>query len=55
MKKSQFVNAKIDKNGKAIGEAGISRSTCYGDNKKLCNELKLSKISEKMCKSLGTR
>ena len=52
---NQFLNAKLSKSGKAIGDKGISRSTCYADNKKICAFLRLVPISEKFCKSLGTR
>ena len=55
MKDNQFVNSRLSSRGKAIGEKGISRSYCYSDNNKICAELKLCKISEKVCKSMGTR
>ena len=55
MKEDQMVNSRLSRKGKAIGKVGIARSNCYSDNNKICRELKLSKISEKMCKSLGTR
>ena len=55
MKDYQFLNRRISCRGKAVGKKGISRSYCYQDNNKICTELKLSKISEKLCKSLGTR
>ena len=55
MKDNQFLNSRISSRGKAIGVKGISRSYCYQDNNKICAELKLDKISEKICKSMGTR
>ena len=55
LKDGQCINAKLGRNGAAIGTEGISRSTCYQDNKKICSSLRLSTISEKLCKSLGTR
>lgn len=55
MKDDQFLNSKISSSGKAIGKKGISRSYCYQDNNKICAELRLPKISEKICKSIGTR
>ena len=55
MKDNQFVNSRLSSRGRAIGEKGISRSYCYSDNNKICAELKLCKISEKACKSIGTR
>ena len=55
LKDDQYLNSKLSKKGKAIGLVGISRSTCYQDNLKICSSLKLSPISEKLCKSLGTR
>ena len=55
LKDGQCVNTKLNRSGVAIGIDSISRSTCYQDNKKICSSLKLSAISEKLCKSLGTR
>ena len=55
MKDNQFLNSRISSRGKAVGVKGISRSYCYQDNNKICAELKLDKISEKICKSMGTR
>ena len=55
LKEGQSLNAKLNKSGRALGVESISRSTCYQDNKKICSSLKLSPISEKLCKSLGTR
>ena len=52
LKDGQSLNAKC---GAVNGTNSISRSTCYQDNKKICSFLKLSPISEKLCKSLGTR
>lgn len=51
----QFVNCKLSAGGKAVGVDGISRSTCYKDMRLVCNQLKLPMITEKICKSLGTR
>ena len=51
----QIVNAKLTRSGKVAGSEGISRSSCYQDNKKICSLLRMSPISEKLCKSLGTR
>ena len=55
LKDGQCVNTKLNRSGVAIGIDSISRSTCYQDNKKICSSLKLAAISEKLCKSLGTR
>ena len=55
LKEDQFLNSKLNARGKAIGEKGISRATCYMDISKVCKRLKLPKITEKMCKALGTR
>ena len=55
LKDDQFLNAKLSRTGKAVGDKGISRSTCYADNKKICSFLRLPSILEKFCKSLGTR
>ena len=55
MKSDQFLNCRISSRGKAVGSKGISRSYCYSDNNKICSQLKLPKISEKICKSMGTR
>ena len=55
LKDGQSLNAKLTKSGAVNGTDSISRSTCYQDNKKICSSLKLSPISEKLCKSLGTR
>lgn len=51
----QFVNCKMSRRYKPYGDAGISRRTCYDDINKLCQKLSIDKITEKMCKSLGTR
>ena len=55
LKEDQFLNTQLSRAGKACGSKGISRTTCYNDNKALCGTLNLDAISEKMCKSLGTR
>ena len=55
MKDNQFLNSRISSRGRAVGDKGISRSYCYSDNNKITTELKLCKISEKVCKSMGTR
>ena len=55
MKDDQFLNSRLDSRGKAIGGKGISRSTCYKDISIVCKRLKLPKVTEKMCKALGTR
>ena len=55
MKNDQMINSRLSRKGKAISKQGIARSNCYSDNNKICKELKLPKISEKMCKSIGTR
>ena len=55
LKDGQCVNTKLNRSGVAIGIDSISRSTCYQDNKKICSSLKIAAISEKLCKSLGTR
>ena len=55
MKNGQFLNAKLDARGKAVGDKGVSRSTCYKDLKLVCDRLKLPPITEKICKALGTR
>ena len=52
---NQFVNCKMKQNGKPNGNERISRSTCYQDINKICNELKINRFTEKMCKALGTR
>ena len=51
----QFINCKLKGNGKPNGNGRISRGTCYMDINKICKELKIDPITEKMCKSLGTR
>ena len=55
MKNGQFLNAKLDARGKAVGDKGVSRSTRYKDLKLVCDRLKLPPITEKICKALGTR
>ena len=55
MKHDQMLNTRLSSKGKAVSNVGISRSNCYGDNNKICRQLKLPRISEKMCKSIGTR
>ena len=50
----QFINCHLSKRGKP-GKKGIARGTCYANIKTLCEELKIDPITEKMCKSLGTR
>ena len=55
MSDDQFVNCKLSSGGKAIGKVGISRSTCYKDMRLVSDQLKLPMITEKICKSLGTR
>ena len=55
MKDNQFVNCKLSSRGKVMGKIGISRSTCYKDMRLVSNHLKLPMITEKICKSLGTR
>ena len=52
---NQFLNCKFSKAGKPVGEEGISRPSCYQDINRICNELKIDSVTEKMCKSLGTR
>ena len=52
---NQFLNCKFSKAGKPVGEDGISRPSCYQDINRICNELKIDSVTEKMCKSLGTR
>lgn len=52
---NQFVNCKLSSAGRAVGVTGISRSTCYKDMRLVCSHLKLPMITEKICKSLGTR
>ena len=54
MSDDQFVNCKLSKKGKP-GKGAISRPTCYSNIVSLCKELKIDPITEKMCKSLGTR
>ena len=54
MSDDQFINCKLSKYGKP-GKGGISRATCYSNTLSLCKELKIDPITEKMCKSLGTR
>ena len=54
LKEDQFINCKMTKNGKP-GDSGIARSTCYANINSLCKELKIDPITEKICKSLGTR
>ena len=54
MQEQQFVNCKLSCSGKAMN-GGITRSTCYANIRKLCDELRIPSITEKMCKSLGTR
>ena len=51
----QFINCKLKRNGRPNGNERISRATCYQDINKICNELKIDRIKEKMCKALGTR
>ena len=55
MTDKQFVNCKLSSGGKAVGKLGISRSTCYKDMRLVSDQLKLPMITEKICKSLGTR
>ena len=52
---NQFLNCKFSKIGKPVGEDGISRQSCYQDINRICKELKIDSVTEKMCKSLGTR
>ena len=52
---TQFINCRLKRNGRPFGNERISRSTCYQDISKICNELKIGRVTEKMCKSLGTR
>ena len=52
---NQFVNCKLSKLGKPVGEERITRQSCYQDINRICKELKIDSITEKMCKSLGTR
>ena len=52
---NQFLNCKFSKAGKPVCEEGISRPSCYQDINRICNELKIDSVTEKMCKSLGTR
>ena len=51
----QFVNCKLSKYGRPIGNERITRQSCYQDIYRICKELKIDPITEKMCKSLGTR
>ena len=51
----QFINCRLKRNGRPNGNERISRATCYQDNNKICNELRIGRITEKMCKALGTR
>ena len=51
----QFVNCKLSKFGRPIDNERITRQSCYQDIYKICKELKIDPITEKMCKSLGTR
>ena len=51
----QFINCKLKGNGRPNGNGRISRQSCYQDINKICKELKIDPITEKMCKSLGTR
>ena len=55
MNDDQMLNTRLNSKGKAVSNVGIARSKCYEDNNKICRQLKLPKISEKMCKSIGTR
>ena len=55
IEEDQFVNCQLNRNGKAYGGKGISRSTCYANIKALCTSINIDQITEKMCKSLGTR
>ena len=55
LKEDQFINCKLTRRGKALGDRGIARSTCYANIKTLCESIKIDQITEKMCKSLGTR
>ena len=52
---NQFLNCKLSKTGKPVGEESILRQSCYQDINRICKELKIDSITEKMCKSLGTR
>ena len=52
---NQFLNCKLSRTGKPVGEESISRQSCYQDINRICKELKIDSITEKMCKSLGTR
>ena len=49
-----YINCSLSKYGRP-GKKEIARSTCYTNINDLCNELKIDKVTEKMCKSLGTR
>ena len=54
----QLVNCKLSKNGNPFrdsGISGISAATCYNNVKKICSELRIDRITEKMCKAVGTR
>ena len=51
----QFINCKISRNGNPYGDSGITGATCYANTKKICSELNIDQITEKMCKAVGTR
>ena len=54
----QLVNCKLSKKGNPFRDSrtsGISAVTCYNDIKKICSELRIDRITEKMCKAVGTR
>ena len=51
----QLINCKLSKNGNPYGDSGISAATCYNNVKKICAELNIDRITEKMCKAVGTR
>ena len=51
----QFINCRLKGNGTPNGNGRISRQSCYQDMNNICKELKIDPITEKMCKSLGTR
>ena len=49
-----YINCSLSRYGRP-GKKEISRSTCYTNMNALCKELKIDNVTEKMCKSLGTR